>query len=92
LFDTLLVYRVDRFSRRLRDLTTLLDDLDETGVVFGSATEPFDTSTAVGRILVQMLHRVAVDGLLIVAQPAEELLPALAHAGPAGRCAREWPC
>ena len=27
LFDTLLVYRVDRFSRRLRDLTTLLDPL-----------------------------------------------------------------
>src|SRR5262249_16682900 len=55
LFDTLLVYRVDRFSRRLRDLTTLLDDLDEAGVVFRSATEPFDTSTAVGRMLVQML-------------------------------------
>ena len=55
LFDTLLVYRVDRFSRRLRDLTTLLDDLDEAGVGFRSATEPFDTSTAVGRMLVQML-------------------------------------
>jgi site-specific DNA recombinase len=55
LFDILLVYRVDRFSRRLRDLTTLLDDLDEAGVVFRSATEPFDTSTAVGRMLVQML-------------------------------------
>lgn len=49
LFDTLLVYRVDRFSRSLRDLTTLLDDLDEAEVVFRSATEPFDTSTPVGR-------------------------------------------
>ncbi|MFD0747460.1 recombinase family protein [Phytohabitans flavus] len=55
LFDILLVYRVDRFSRRLRDLTTLLDDLDDAGIVFRSATEPFDTSTAVGRMLVQML-------------------------------------
>jgi site-specific DNA recombinase len=55
LFDTLLVYRVDRFSRSLRDLTTLLDDLDEVEVVFRSATEPFDTSTPVGRMLVQML-------------------------------------
>jgi site-specific DNA recombinase len=55
LFDTLLVYRVDRFSRSLRDLTTLLDDLDEAEVVFRSATEPFDTSTPVGRMLVQML-------------------------------------
>jgi site-specific DNA recombinase len=55
LFDTLLVYRVDRFSRSLRDLTTLLDDLADAEVVFRSATEPFDTSTPVGRMLVQML-------------------------------------
>ena len=55
LFDTLLVYRVDRFSRSLRDLTTLLDDLTDAQVVFRSATEPFDTSTPVGRMLVQML-------------------------------------
>src|SRR5262245_59697350 len=55
LFDTLLVYRVDRFSRSLRDLTTLLDDLADAEITFRSATEPFDTSTPVGRILVQML-------------------------------------
>jgi site-specific DNA recombinase len=55
LFDTLLVHRVDRFSRRLRDLVALLDDLADVDVVFRSATEPFDTSTPVGRMLVQML-------------------------------------
>jgi site-specific DNA recombinase len=55
LFDVLLVYRVDRFSRNLRDMVTLLDDLDAAGVVFRSATEPFDTSTPMGRMLVQML-------------------------------------
>ncbi|MFE3280692.1 recombinase family protein [Nocardia sp. NPDC059239] len=54
-FDVLLVYRVDRFSRNLRDLVTLLDDLDRVGVVFRSATEPFDTSTPMGRMHVQML-------------------------------------
>ncbi len=55
LFDTVLVYRVDRFSRRLRDLVSLLDDLADAGVAFRSATEPFDTSTPVGRMLMQML-------------------------------------
>jgi DNA invertase Pin-like site-specific DNA recombinase len=54
-FDVLLVYRVDRFTRRIRDLVALLDDLDTAGVAFRSATEPFDTSTAAGRMLVQML-------------------------------------
>lgn len=53
-FDVLLVYRVDRFSRNLRDMVVLPDDLDEAGVVFRSATEPFDTSTPMGRMLVQM--------------------------------------
>ncbi len=55
LIDVLVVYRVDRFSRNLRDLVTLLDELDRAKVVFRSATEPFDTSTPMGRMLVQML-------------------------------------
>jgi site-specific DNA recombinase len=55
LIDVLLVYRVDRFSRNLRDMVTLLDDLEKAGVVFRSATEPFDTATPMGRMLVQML-------------------------------------
>ncbi len=54
-FDVLLVYRVDRFTRRIRDLVSLLEELDAAGVVFRSATEPFDTSTPAGRMLVQML-------------------------------------
>jgi site-specific DNA recombinase len=54
-YDVLLVYRVDRFSRRLSDLLDLLADLDDAGVAFASATEPFDTSTSIGRMLVQLL-------------------------------------
>jgi len=54
-YDVLLVYRVDRFSRRLSDLLDLLADLDDAGVSFASATEPFDTSTSIGRMLVQLL-------------------------------------
>ena len=54
-FDLLLVYRVDRFSRSVRGLAQLLEDLDRAGVAFRSATEPFDTTTAAGRMMVQML-------------------------------------
>ena len=54
-YDLLLVYRLDRFSRRIRDLATLMDDLDAAGVHFRSATEPFDTTSAAGRLFVQML-------------------------------------
>ena len=54
-FDLLLVYRVDRFSRSVRGLEQLLEDLDAAGVAFRSATEPFDTTTPAGRMMVQML-------------------------------------
>ncbi len=54
-FDLLLVYRVDRFARSVRGLAQLLEELDAAGVGFRSATEPFDTSTAAGRMMVQML-------------------------------------
>ena len=59
-YDLLLVYRLDRFTRRIRDLAMLMEDLETAGVHFRSATEPFDTSTPAGRMLVQMLGVFAV--------------------------------
>ncbi len=41
-FDILLVYRVDRFTRRIRDSAYLVNELDHAHVVFHSATESFD--------------------------------------------------
>ena len=54
-YDLLLVYRVDRLARSVRGLAQILEDLDIARVSFRSATEPFDTSTAAGRMMVQML-------------------------------------
>ncbi len=54
-YDMLLVYRVDRLSRSVRGLAQVLEELDHAGVSFRSATEPFDTGTAAGRMMVQML-------------------------------------
>ena len=54
--DTVVVYKADRLSRSLRDLLTLLDNrLEPNGVRFVSVTEQFDTSTASGRLFLQML-------------------------------------
>jgi len=54
-FDLLLVYRVDRLGRSVRGLAQILEQLDSAGVLFRSATEPFDTSSSAGRMMVQML-------------------------------------
>jgi site-specific DNA recombinase len=53
--DLLLVYRVDRLSRKVRQLAQLAEELDRLGVVLCSATEPFDTGSAAGRMMLQML-------------------------------------
>ena len=54
-YDLLLVYRVDRLARSVRGLAHILEELDTANVGFRSATEPFDTSTSAGRMMVQML-------------------------------------
>jgi site-specific DNA recombinase len=53
--DLLLVYRVDRLSRKVRQLAQLAEELDTYGVTLRSATEPFDTGSAAGRMMLQML-------------------------------------
>ncbi len=54
-FDLLLVYRVDRLCRSVRGLAHVLEQLDKADVLFRSATEPFDTASSAGRMMVQML-------------------------------------
>lgn len=53
--DQLLVYRIDRLSRKVRQLASIAEELDNLGVTLRSATEPFDTGSAAGRMMLQML-------------------------------------
>ena len=54
-FELALVYKIDRFSRNLKDLLNLVDELSSSGVGFKSATEPFDTTTSAGKLMFQQL-------------------------------------
>jgi len=54
-FDTLLVFRVDRLSRKVRELALMVDELTKNHVVLKSITEPFDTANAAGKMMLQML-------------------------------------
>ena len=53
-FDVLVVYRSDRLFRSLTELVTTIDELAELGIGFVSVTEPFDTTTSSGRLLLQI--------------------------------------
>jgi DNA invertase Pin-like site-specific DNA recombinase len=53
--DVLVVCKLDRLGRSLRDLIALLDDLKARGVAFRSLTEAIDTATPTGRAMWQMV-------------------------------------
>lgn len=54
-FTLVIVYKIDRFSRNLKDLLMLVDELFSYGVEFKSATEPFDSTTSAGKLMFQQL-------------------------------------
>jgi DNA invertase Pin-like site-specific DNA recombinase len=53
--DVLVVWKLDRLGRSLRDLIVLLDDLKAREVAFRSLTEAIDTTTPTGRAMWQMV-------------------------------------
>jgi site-specific DNA recombinase len=59
LFGAVISYRVDRLGRSLRALLDAYYTLDGMGIVIKSATEPFDTSTPIGKFLFQLLGPLA---------------------------------
>jgi DNA invertase Pin-like site-specific DNA recombinase len=58
-FDAIVVWRADRLFRSVHHMVTTLAELGALGVNFVSCTEPFDTSTPTGQLL---LHLCAAFG------------------------------
>lgn len=57
--NIILVYRLDRFTRSVKDLYTLLDTLKKYNCSFKSATEPYDTSSAMGKMFIGLVALLA---------------------------------
>ena len=49
------VWKLDRLSRSLRDVLTIMEQLGEAGAGFRSLTEAIDTTTPAGRMMMQMV-------------------------------------
>jgi DNA invertase Pin-like site-specific DNA recombinase len=52
--DTLVVWRLDRLARNLRNLLSLVEDLAGRGVALRSLTESIDTGSASGRLVLSV--------------------------------------
>jgi DNA invertase Pin-like site-specific DNA recombinase len=53
--DVLVVWKLDRLSRSLRDVLTVMERIGEAGAGFRSLTEAIDTTTPAGRMMMQMV-------------------------------------
>ena len=57
--DVVLVYKLDRLARSLRDLLAILDTINAAGASFRSLTESIDTATPAGTMMMHMLGAMA---------------------------------
>jgi DNA invertase Pin-like site-specific DNA recombinase len=53
--DALIVWKLDRLGRSLKDLINLIHELDERKIRFHSLTETIDTSSPTGRLIFHMI-------------------------------------
>jgi site-specific DNA recombinase len=57
--DVVLVYKLDRLSRSVADINKLLQTFEDNNVSFKSSTEPYDTTTSQGKLLINIFASLA---------------------------------
>ena len=57
--DIILIYKIDRLTRSLTDFAKLAEQFDQYGVSFVSVTQQFNTTTSMGRLMLNVLLSLA---------------------------------
>ena len=79
--DAVVALKLDRLTRRVPDLHTLMKESAETGVAIVSIMETLDTSSAAGRLMVHMLAGMAEWERDVIAERTSSALTLLASRG-----------
>ena len=66
--NVVLVYKLDRFSRSLKDIILTIDEFKELNVDFVSITESIDTSTPIGKVMFHIIGAFAEFERDVIAQ------------------------
>ncbi len=82
--DVVVVWKLDRLTRSLKDLLHILEKIEKEGARFRSITESVDTSGPAGRMMMQMLGSFAEFERALVRERTNEGLKAARVRGNAG--------
>lgn len=84
--DTLVVWKLDRLGRSLSHLVSLIDELGRRGVKFRSLSDPIDTGSASGRLVLHMIGALAeFERSLIIERTQAGIQAAKRRGVPLGR-------
>ncbi len=84
--DTLVVWKLDRLGRSVKNLIALISQLHERGIHFRSLTDSIDTSTAMGRFFFHIMSALSeMERELIVERTVAGLAAARAQGRIGGR-------
>lgn len=84
--DTLVVWRLDRLARSLKNLLELVESLSQRGIHLRSLTESIDTSSASGRLILSVFGALAeFERSLIIERTQAGLAAARSRGAKIGR-------
>ncbi len=79
--DCIVVYKVDRLSRSLIDFARIMDVLERHNVSFVSVTQQFNTSTSMGRLMLNVLLSFAQFEREIISERTRDKIAATRRKG-----------
>ncbi|HUS08313.1 MAG TPA: recombinase family protein [Bryobacteraceae bacterium] len=88
--DVLVVWKLDRLSRSLRDVLTIMERLGESGAGLRSLTEAIDTTTPAGQMMMQMVGAFAEFERAMLKERTRAGLDAAREERRIGGAVRSW--
>ncbi|MGD0883574.1 MAG: recombinase family protein [Thermodesulfovibrionales bacterium] len=89
--DAIIVYKLDRLSRKVIDTLTLIETFEKSGVTFHSLNEKIDTGTAMGRFFLNITASLAqMERDLISERTKDALQMKIANGERAGQIPYGW--
>lgn len=80
-FDFVVCYQLDRISRRVNDFSNFIENLEKKGIKFVSVKEQFDTSTPIGKAMMNITAVFAQMERDTIAERVKDNMMFLAQSG-----------